>query len=93
MHTHTYTHTYTQAQTLSPLFKTGRLFVRNLAFACSEEDLKAHFARFGPIGEVNILVDTDSKQSKGYAFVTYVMASHALAALTALDGSIFQVGA
>ncbi len=32
--------------------ETGRLFVRNLSFSCTEQDLEKHFSRFGPIAEV-----------------------------------------
>ncbi len=38
-----------------------------------------------------MLIDKETKKSKALAFVTYVMAPHAVAAYTALDGQIFQV--
>ena len=34
--------------------ETGRLFVRNLPYICTEEDLRREFVKFGPLAEVNI---------------------------------------
>jgi len=34
--------------------ETGRLFVRNLPYICTEEDLRKEFIKFGPLAEVNI---------------------------------------
>ncbi|CAG8697919.1 6742_t:CDS:2, partial [Dentiscutata heterogama] len=34
--------------------ETGRLFVRNLPYVCSEEDLQQIFNKFGPLAEVHI---------------------------------------
>jgi len=33
---------------------TGRLFVKNLSFSCTEEDLRNLFEKFGPLSEVII---------------------------------------
>ena len=38
--------------TMDDLAESGRLFVRNLAFACTEDDLRKLFGKFGPISEV-----------------------------------------
>ena len=32
--------------------ETGRLFVRNLAYICTEDDLRKEFVKFGPLAEV-----------------------------------------
>jgi multiple RNA-binding domain-containing protein 1 len=34
--------------------ETGRLFVRNLPYICTEDDLRKEFVTFGPLAEVNI---------------------------------------
>mgnify|MGYP001028709780 FL=1 len=64
---------------------TGRLFVRNLAYSTTEEDLLRIFRQYGQIGEVHIVVDKETKQSKGMAFLRYLAPQDATKALLALD--------
>jgi len=58
--------------------ETGRLFVRNLAFVCSEDDLRSLFKKFGPLSEVHIPIDKETKKPKGYAYILYLMPEHAV---------------
>lgn len=74
----------------SILGDTGRLFVRNLAFSCREEELEALMTKFGPVSEVLIPIDRETKKSKAIGFVTFLMPEHAIAAYQALDGQPFQ---
>jgi multiple RNA-binding domain-containing protein 1 len=67
----------------------NRLFIRNLPFDATEEDLQELFVEFGDIEECHIPVD-DRKHSKGYAFVSFGQASSATRARQALDGRDFQ---
>ncbi|KAJ3261788.1 hypothetical protein HK103_004739 [Boothiomyces macroporosus] len=69
---------------------TGRIMVRNLAYSCTYEDLEEHFKEFGPIAEIHLPIDKITKESKGYAFIMYVLPENAFAAFTKLDKSIFQ---
>ena len=46
--------------------ESGRLFVRNLAFTCTEADLDQCFRKFGALSEVRIPVDK-SRRPKGFA--------------------------
>ncbi|KAG5190394.1 hypothetical protein JKP88DRAFT_261997 [Tribonema minus] len=69
--------------------RTGRLFVRNLAYACTEEDLSELFGGYGALEGVHVTVD-DMNRCKGFAFVQFVDAEHAGRALEALDGRSFQ---
>ncbi|KAI3630878.1 hypothetical protein MIR68_012313 [Amoeboaphelidium protococcarum] len=69
---------------------SGRLFVRNLCYTCTESDLTGHFARFGPISEVVFPLTKESKQSKGFAYVTYLIPENAVSAYSELDGTDFQ---
>ncbi|KAJ3314169.1 hypothetical protein HDV04_000941 [Boothiomyces sp. JEL0838] len=69
---------------------TGRIMVRNLAYSCTYEDLEEHFKKFGPIAEIHLPIDKITKESKGYAFIMYVLPENAFAAFTKLDKSIFQ---
>eukprot|EP00039_Didymoeca_costata_P013685 m.212073 g.212073 ORF g.212073 m.212073 type:complete len:869 (+) comp15847_c0_seq1:210-2816(+) len=72
------------------LAESGRIFVRNLAYACTEAHLKDLFIKFGPISEVFIPIHPETKQSKAFGFITYLMPEHAVAAYEALDGKPFQ---
>ncbi|XP_052209349.1 uncharacterized protein LOC127812867 [Diospyros lotus] len=72
------------------LLETGRLFVRNLPYTTSEYELEEHFSRFGNVSEVHIVVDKDTKRSKGTAYVHYSLPESASRALEELDNSIFQ---
>lgn len=69
----------------------SRLFVRNLPFSCSEEELSEHFKSFGPLTQVHIpLADTGDGRGKGYAFVQFMIPEHAGNAKAELDGTSFQ---
>lgn len=64
----------------------NQLFVGNLAFSTSKEDLEAAFAVYGAVTEVRIPVDRDTGRVRGFAFVTMQDQSAAEKAL-ALDGT------
>ncbi|XP_041642367.1 probable RNA-binding protein 19 [Cheilinus undulatus] len=70
--------------------ESGRLFVRNLPYTCSEEELKQLFAKHGPLSEVLFPIDNLTKKPKGFAFVTYMIPENAVSALAQLDGHVFQ---
>ncbi|KAI5287632.1 Multiple RNA-binding domain-containing protein 1 [Ascosphaera aggregata] len=70
--------------------RTGRLFVRNLSYKIKEEELHSLFSPFGKIDEIHIAFDTRFEKSKGFAYVQYFEAEHAIAAYKALDGQDFQ---
>lgn len=69
---------------------TGRIMVLNLPFSCTTDDLAELFGRFGNIAEVHIPISKQTKESRGFAFVTFVIPEHAINAYTELDNSIFQ---
>ncbi|XP_023933162.1 probable RNA-binding protein 19, partial [Lingula anatina] len=70
--------------------ESGRLYVRNLSYLCTEEDLEKHFGKFGPLAEVHLPIDTFTKKVKGFAFITYVIPEHGVKAYTECDGTVFQ---
>nr|XP_033811608.1 probable RNA-binding protein 19 [Geotrypetes seraphini]XP_033811609.1 probable RNA-binding protein 19 [Geotrypetes seraphini] len=72
------------------LADSGRLFVRNLPYTCSEEDLEKIFSKYGPISEIHLPVDGLTKRPKGFAFVTFMMPEHAVKAFAEADGQVFQ---
>ncbi len=70
--------------------ESGRIFVRNLCYSATEEDLEGLFGQYGPLSEVNLPVDRMTRKAKGFAFVTYMMPEHAVKAYAELDGKPFQ---
>ena len=62
------------------------IYVGNLAFTVTEEDLKKTFEAFGQVASVNIIKDQYSNQSKGFGFVEMPESSEAQAAIGALNG-------
>ncbi|KAJ7771000.1 hypothetical protein DFH07DRAFT_804474 [Mycena maculata] len=72
------------------ILQTSRLFVRNLAFSCTDADLHEFFSPFGEISQVHIPLDPATKQTKGVAYVTFAQAASALAAYERLDKKSFQ---
>ncbi|KAL5016171.1 hypothetical protein ScPMuIL_005760 [Solemya velum] len=70
--------------------ESGKLFVRNLSYTCTDEDLEAHFGKYGPLTEVILPIDSLTKKLKGFAFITYMIPENAVTAYSKLDGSVFQ---
>ncbi|XP_074061946.1 putative RNA-binding protein 19 [Macrotis lagotis] len=72
------------------LADSGRLFVRNLPYTSTEEDLQKIFAKYGPLSEVHYPIDGLTKKPKGFAFITYMFPEHAVKAYAEVDGQVFQ---
>ncbi|GAB1310294.1 Multiple RNA-binding domain-containing protein 1 [Madurella fahalii] len=68
--------------------KTSRLFLRNLSYTVTEDDIREHFGKFGNLEEVNLPLDNRGK-SKGFAMIRYEQPAAAVAAFQT-DGSTFQ---
>jgi len=63
-----------------------KLFVGNLPFVTTEEELKNLFGQHGNVVAVTIIYDKYTKKSKGFGFVEFETEDQAQAALQALDG-------
>ncbi|XP_060105394.1 probable RNA-binding protein 19 [Heteronotia binoei] len=72
------------------LSESGRLFVRNLPYTSTEEDLEGIFSKYGPLSEIHFPIDSLTKKPKGFAFVTYMFPEHAVKAFAEVDGQVFQ---
>lgn len=72
------------------IMDTGRLFIRNLPYTCTEDDLREVFEPFGRLSEVHLSIAKDTKKPKGFAYVLFMFPEQALRAFLKLDGSIFQ---
>ncbi|KAL1835742.1 hypothetical protein VTJ49DRAFT_6147 [Mycothermus thermophilus] len=68
--------------------KTCRLFLRNLSYKVTEDDIRDHFNKFGALEEVNVPLDSKG-QAKGFAMIRYEQPDAAVAAFQT-DGSVFQ---
>ncbi|KAJ2615746.1 Multiple RNA-binding domain-containing protein 1 [Coemansia sp. RSA 1365] len=77
------------ASAISQINETGRLFVRNLPYMATEEDIRQVFEAFGPLSEVHIPISKDTKRPKGFAYVLYLLPEHAVNAFKALDNQVF----
>jgi len=63
------------------------IYVGNLPYSLSEEDLKAAFSQFGEVSSASIIMDRMSGQSKGFGFVEMPDNSEADEAIKALNES------
>ena len=64
-----------------------KIYVGNLPFSSSEDDLKDVFGRHGTVASVNIITDRETGRPRGFAFIEMEEASAADDAIRALDGS------
>jgi RNA recognition motif-containing protein len=62
------------------------IYVGNLAYSVTEEDLTKAFEAFGQVASANVIRDQYSKQSKGFGFVEMPESSEAQAAISGLNG-------
>lgn len=63
------------------------IFVGNLSFNTSEEQLRALFATYGTVERVSILNDRDTGRSRGFGFVEMTNEAEAEKAIAALNGA------
>lgn len=63
-----------------------KLYVGNLPFETTEEELREIFEQHGPTASVRIITDRDTGRSRGFAFVEFESDANADSALQALDG-------
>lgn len=69
---------------------SGRLFLRNLSYTVTEDNLTETFEKFGPVTEVTIPLDRTTNRPTGLGFVTFMLPEHAVKAYESLDGQVFQ---
>ena len=63
------------------------IYVGNLPYNLTEDDLKAAFSEFGEVSSANIIMDKMSGQSKGFGFVEMPDNSEADQAIKAMNES------
>ncbi len=65
----------------------NKLFVGNLSFNTTENDLQDAFAAHGAVLEANLMTDRVSGRPRGFAFVTMATDAEAQTALSAMNGA------
>jgi RNA recognition motif-containing protein len=62
------------------------IYVGNLPYSLTEEDLRATFERYGAVRSAKIVIDRATNRSKGFGFVEMSNESDGESAIKALDG-------
>jgi len=65
---------------------SNKLFVGNLSFNTTENDLQDAFAAFGTVTEANLMMDRSTNRPRGFGFVTMSSAEEAQKAIDGLNG-------
>ena len=65
------------------VIEEGRLFIRNLPYSCTEEEISAYVSQYGEIADLFIPLNA-KRESKGYCFVTFMFPEQAIQALPVL---------
>ncbi len=65
---------------------SNKLFVGNLSFETTENDLQDAFAAHGTVVEANLMMDRATGRPRGFGFVTMSTAEEAQKAIEALNG-------
>jgi RNA recognition motif-containing protein len=67
-----------------------KLYVGNLSYTTSEDDLRTLFAQAGTVASVAVIKDRDTGQSKGFAFVEMSTQAEAQKAISQFNAKDFQ---
>lgn len=62
------------------------LFIGSLAYATTDDGLKAHFEQIGEVASARVITDRETGRSKGFGFVEYTDEANNQKAIDALDG-------
>lgn len=66
-----------------------KLYVGNLPWSATEDELRALFGEFGSVESVAIITDRETGRSRGFGFIEIASAEGALKAVAQLDGRDF----
>lgn len=65
---------------------TQNLFIGSLAYATTDDGLKAHFEQIGEVASARVITDRDSGRSKGFGFVEFKDEANNQKAIDELNG-------
>lgn len=68
-----------------------KLYVGNLSFSCTDDDLRKLFEQHGEVESARVITDRDNaSRSKGFGFVEMISEDDAKNAINALNGQTFS---
>ncbi len=67
-----------------------KIYVGNLSYEVTEEELRQEFEAFGKVESVNVIMDKYSGRPKGFGFVEMPAVSEGQAAITGLNGKTLR---
>ena len=76
-------------QHVSQAERSGQIFVGNVAYTTTREELRQLFEAYGAVEHVHLVTERETGRSRGFAFVTMVNAPEARAAIAELQGTTF----
>jgi len=69
------------------LFLSNKIYIGNLPFSSTEDELRSLFSQHGAVDSVNVIMDRDTGRARGFAFVEMSDAADVAKAIKDLDGS------
>ena len=66
---------------------SNKIYIGNLPFSSTEDELRSVFGQHGDVESVNVITDRETGRPRGFAFVEMADAAAASSAIKALDGS------
>src|SRR5687767_9316891 len=67
-----------------------KLYVGNLSFKTTGDDLRAHFSQAGAVESASVIEDRDTGRSRGFGFVEMATAEDAAAAIEQFNGQEYD---
>ena len=67
-----------------------RLYLRNIPFEITEDDIRSKFEKYGTINEIHIPINYKTNQSFGYAYISYETVESSIMAINKMDGEYFM---
>ncbi len=67
-----------------------RLYIGNLPYSATEQDLLDKFAAYGTVKSVKLITEHDTGRSKGFGFIEMMSEAEALAAIDSLNGTNYD---
>ncbi|HRK26987.1 MAG TPA: RNA-binding protein [Chitinophagales bacterium] len=66
------------------------LYVGNLDYGITDEDLREVFQEYGEVTAVKVIIDRETKRSKGFAFVEMANNDEGQKAINELNGALLE---
>ena len=67
-----------------------QLYVGNLAYAVTGDDLNEAFSKFGEVTKASVIMDRETGRSKGFGFVEMGSDAEAQAAINGMNGQALE---